>query len=130
MTSRSKHFADDLTGISIFEMMVVLAIISLALAGTAQLTRGPSPTLKLDAYLSDLSLQAHLYRRKAMLNGKTRVLDLLQNNSRFTYCSSNDAFEILFFPDGTNSEIEFCVQMNGIELNLRTDPLTGQITKE
>ncbi|WP_299695288.1 prepilin-type N-terminal cleavage/methylation domain-containing protein [uncultured Tateyamaria sp.] len=102
-------------GVTLFETMVSLAILSLILAVAATAVRPPSPRLQAEATLSELVRQAQEVRLRAIASGTTAVFDT------DTLC--DDAAKVRFYPDGSATGGPLCVADRTLTLR----PLTGTL---
>ncbi len=108
-------------GISLTEVLVVLAILSLTLAVFATSRPGPSDGLKLQARTSDLVAQASQTRNAAVQTGRQQTLDL-----EGPFCADSDK-ALIFFANGTAQEATICLAATDQEIGLYLDPVTGQL---
>lgn len=114
MISRS-DISGPQAGVTLFETMVALAVLSLIVAVVATAVRPPSPRLQQEATISELVRQAQLTRLRAIQEGRAVAMgpeDVCEGAS-----------PPMFFPDGSARFGPLCVGDRVIPLR----PLTGTL---
>ncbi|MEL7092177.1 MAG: hypothetical protein AAFN94_10635 [Pseudomonadota bacterium] len=114
MISRS-DISGPRAGVSLFETMVALAVLSLILAVVAVSVRPPSPRLQAEAALAALQRQAQESRLRAMTTGNRVTM------GTDAVCTNSPA--PVFYPDGTATGGPLCLGARTITLS----PLTGTL---
>lgn len=104
------------SGMSLFETMVTLAILSLVLATTATVLRPPSPALRAKQEAARLLREANQLRMQAVQTGQAQTWD-----PEVARCSEGGV--LTFYPDGTGRGPDLCL----FDLKLTLHPLTGQM---
>lgn len=102
-------------GVSLFETMVALAILSLLVAVVAGAARGPSPRLQQEAAIAQILRAAQEVRLRAIQEG--RAIAMGPDHT------CEDATAPTFFPDGSAQGGPLCLETRVI----RVDPLTGTL---
>lgn len=102
-------------GVSLFETMVSLAILSLIVAVVATSIRPPSPRLQQEAAISQLVRAAQETRLRAMSEGRPIRMQ--------TEAMCDTAPAPVFFPDGSARDGPLCIG----ERRIAVRPLTGTL---
>ena len=102
-------------GVSLFETMVSLAILSLIVAVAATAIRPPSPRLLAEAEISQLVRAAQETRLRAIQEGRPVRME--------TDATCDDTPAPIFFPDGSARDGPLCVG----ERQINILPLTGTL---
>lgn len=106
-------------GLTLFEVLISLAILAL-MAGVVIAGRsGPSPALTLNAEIADLREKAAGIRREAILRGRDQ---LWQDDD---LACDDETFEVTYFADGTARGSDICIAVEPTQVRLSVDPLTG-----
>jgi general secretion pathway protein H len=150
MPSRSPNTAD--AGISLVEILVVLAIIAAAFALVAPNTRGPARTLELETTADDLAARLREARTRAIARsapvhvdfntaakryaatGDTRAVQmpsdiaLTLTMARSTLTESGGA-RLTFFPDGSATGGDIRLTRAGRSIDVKVLWLTGAVTR-
>lgn len=120
MTSQPK-FMGPSAGLTLFEVLISLAILAL-MAGVVIAGRtGPSPALTLNAKVADVTERAAAIRRDAILQGTDQVW---QDDD---LACEDQAFEVIYFADGTARGTDICIFVDPSQSRLTVDPLTGTL---
>lgn len=104
-------------GMTLFEVLVVLAILALMTSLALGLRRGPSPALLLERQASELEREATRLRGLAISGGSPQALD--------AEACETDAEPVTFHPAGTANGGDICLVAGDHRLRLAVDPLTG-----
>ncbi|MES0863746.1 prepilin-type N-terminal cleavage/methylation domain-containing protein [Ruegeria sp. SCPT10] len=107
-------------GYSLFEVMIVLSILTIVVAIAAAGFRPPSDELKLNRQVAHLVLLVGDARLKAIRSKRLVHIEVVD--------CANEHVELIFFPDGTASSAEFCLAEGEQREILVLRPLTGQIS--
>lgn len=119
-----QKFRPSNAGISLLEMLVALALLSLLLLGATRAFKTPSPSLQAKSIASTLIEEGGIARQTAIRN---RVLVVLDPQRPVTDCRGNDAPPIQFFSDGSLLSRKLCIEIDNTVFPLSTDALTGRI---
>lgn len=111
-------------GFSLTEVLVVLAILSLAVGVFAATRPGGTTTLQFEERLSSINADASAARTMAVRSGSSAELVLTQD------LCSGDEQALTFFSDGTAIGAEICVALEGRSGQLFLDPLTALVLRE
>lgn len=112
------------SGISILEMLVVLAVLAL-LAGAMTTSRiGPSAALRLQGAVARVQDAAAQTRAQAITSGEIRELRLT------TGICDGDPVVLTFFPDGTATPTDVCLNHDDSRRKLFLDPLTARLSDD
>ena len=108
-------------GLTLFEVLIALACLSIISGAILILRPTPSPTLQLNQMASVLAESAASTRHQAVLNEsrlgwQEEVLD----------CQAQPV-DITFYPDGSADAAEICLFHDGQSMRLVMDVLTGQL---
>lgn len=117
MTSRF-DIAGPRAGVTLFETMVALAVLSLIVAVVATAARPPSPRLQETAAIAELSRNVQNIRLRAIQEGRAVTLD--------TDKLCDGAQAPVFFPDGSARFGPLCVGPREIPVH----PITGTLDLE
>lgn len=124
MILRSNFMISGDGGVSLFEMLIVLAI----LAGLAGLAAGglpgPSPLLVARGQAAEVQREASEARLRAVRTGAAIEMEVLEST-----CSDTDGQLMVFHPDGTIDGVRLCFG-DGPDLVLFGDVLTGTLRPE
>ena len=127
MISRSDRWSRE-SGLSLLEMLVVLALLAVITASVAGRLTGPSGRLVSEALAADLVRQAQDARLEAMLTGVPSTLRLdLPDPVREIACEGAAELQPITFTDkGRAMGGPVCVLVSGEIVRLDIDWLTGQ----
>jgi len=120
-TSQSRN------GFTLFEAMVTLAIIVVIFGIAASSLRGPSDQQRTRAKAVEITTQASAARAKAIQTGRRVVVDLGQGT---VFCDNEGDQPFEFFPNGTTSVDQLCVEIGGQRIAFKVDRLTGRLQAE
>lgn len=110
-------------GFSLTEVLVVLAILSLTVTVFAVARPGPSPAMQREAIVSQLIAEAARARAEAIIENRQTIVTLPD-----TRCDES-AKTLTFFPSGTATAAQVCIENEGVAAWLALDPFTGQLTR-
>ncbi|SFI65273.1 prepilin-type N-terminal cleavage/methylation domain-containing protein [Jannaschia pohangensis] len=124
MTSRFRFVISGDAGVSLFEMLIVLAILA-GLAGlAANGLGGEAPLLVARGQAAEVQREAAAARLRAVRSGVTVVVEIAG-----TECADAGGPTLVFHPDGTMDEVRLCFG-GGTDLVLIGDVLTGTLHLE
>jgi len=106
-------------GFTVMEVLVVLAILSLAVTIFAVARPGPSYATEREALVTAVIADAARARANAMTSGAVISLPL-----HVELCLGSPE-ELIFFPSGTATPATFCLSFQDTQVWLQLDPLTG-----
>lgn len=131
MTSRCNRRAGE-AGVSLLEMLVVLALIALLLGVAATRLTGPSPRLSTEALGAKFVDAAYDQRLEAMVQGREIAwAPILPNDIKSEPCSEAEtAPPIVFLPTGRALGGPVCLKQGDRGLILSVDWLTGLVAAE
>lgn len=112
-----------LAGITLFETLVVLAILALVTAVFFGVQRGPSPGLELERHVSDV-LNTASQNKQAAISENTMV----EMKVTGAGCETGDA-NITYYPDGTAYGDDLCLSHESKTVRLILNRLTGQLER-
>lgn len=112
-----------LAGVTLFETLVMLAILALVTAIAFGLQRGPSPGLELERRVSDVLKTASQYKQVAILENI-----VVEMNITGAGCQGGDA-DITYYPDGTAYGDDLCLSHENKTVRLVLNRLTGQLER-
>jgi prepilin-type N-terminal cleavage/methylation domain-containing protein len=119
MSHSKRSFPHNVSGFSLLEMMVVLAIVATITGVTAAGLRGPSPMVQLERTIIAFQREAAEARHRAVLE---QIVIPLSG----TDCDGNEVI-IKFFPNGTANGPNICLTQAGFTGILRLSNLTGYL---
>jgi len=127
MTSRSDRWSST-AGLSLLEILVVLAIVAIITTVVAGRFVGPSPKLQAEAIAAGLVKQAADIRLEAMLGSKRVILEpILLENAKEIDCDTTAKLRAITFSEtGRARGGPICVEVSGQIVTMRVDWLTGQ----
>ncbi|NSX56917.1 hypothetical protein [Parasulfitobacter algicola] len=113
------HFKST-SGVSLFEVMLALGILSLMLGVIATSSRGPSDTLLLQQDAAAMQRNLTDLRAQSIQTGQPVSFDTTGLS-----CDANPK-PIVFFSDGSAQGQPLCLRKNDLTLSLILDPLIGR----
>ncbi|MEP3845696.1 MAG: hypothetical protein ABJM43_10205 [Paracoccaceae bacterium] len=111
-------------GYSIFEVLVVLTILTLVTGIVVASTPGQNRGLRLEKEFSELQAAISSARVVAVNAGRTQSLTL-----DHPLCDQSAEVELWFYPDGTASAAILCLQNAETQMHLELDPLTARLNR-
>ncbi len=111
-------------GLTLFEVLVALTLITLVTGVVIAMRPTPSPELRLNAAMSQLFDEASAARLRAVTTGADVVWEADASD-----CNGNGAM-VVFFADGTATESSLCVTIDDRNITLIVDPLTGRVRED
>jgi hypothetical protein len=108
---------------TLFEVLVVLAVLSLMTGLAFGLRRGPSPALALEREATEIIARAAALRQRAIA-GST-VQDTVMDGIG---CGGDEA-RLIFNPNGTASGDDICLTSQDRQLRLTVDRFTGRLRR-
>lgn len=106
-------------GLTLFEVLISLAILALMASVVIAGRGGPSPALTLNAKVAEVKEHAAGIRREAILQGGDQ---LWQDDA---LACDEEPFEVTYFADGTARGTDICLSVETTQARLKVDPLTG-----
>lgn len=111
-------------GLTLFEALLSLALLSLITAVAIAGLRGPSPSVRLHRAAAELKTQVSEARLRAIDQNILQVLTLSE-----AACGSV-APSVTLYPDGTAQGGPFCLFEQEQSLILHLDPVTGKLIRD
>jgi len=116
-------------GFSLLEMLVVLALLASISALGLRTFRPPSPMMRLNAAFTEFTLAASTARNRAITSGAAQTLTFAHETIQLSDCKDSTVPPITFFTDGTARSAEICMALDGKEMQLHIDDLTGRVMR-
>ena len=111
-------------GYSIFEVLVVLTILTLVTGIVIASTPNQNRGLRLEKEFGELQVAISSARVLAVNAGRTQSLTL-----NHPFCDQSAEVELRFYPDGTASAAILCLQNAETQMHLELDPLTARLKR-
>ena len=121
LRSNSHHIGLSSAGLSLLEALIALAILALIMGLSASTFRGPSPALRLQKQAAELVGAAATLRQRAIREAATLELE-----TEGLTCEDNGQ-PLSFFPDGTASGPDLCLNVKDQQLRLQLNALTARL---
>lgn len=112
---------DNCRGVSLFEILLVLALLAAVTAVAFPALRNPSAALAAARRAATWSDRFAAARDRAVRDTRITTLDLTDAACDATLTTAT------FFPDGTVASPDLCVTSAGILQRLHANPLTGRL---
>lgn len=114
-------------GVTLLEVLLVLALTGVIAAVSLSALRGPTPKLHRQAALADLTARAVEARAKALRTGHpVTFAPAVIGDANIAGCSSEKSpSEITFLPTGQSHGGALCYALNGRQFIFEIDWLTG-----
>lgn len=122
MTSPSDPPHSGRAGVTLFEALVVLALLAILTGVALGARRGPSPALELARLVAARSAEAARLRRLAVETGVPTSLEAPDG--------CDGATTLVFLPDGTARGDDLCISVGDRSARLTLDRLTGRLDRE
>ncbi|MHA3915835.1 pilus assembly FimT family protein [Halovulum sp. GXIMD14793] len=107
-------------GFTILEAMVSLAILAMIMGISISAYRRGNPGLEYRAAVGEVIAAAHEARRRAIRTGT-----VVSFRAAAEPC--DDPADLIFYPDGSVQQMEFCVLLNNRRSTFRATGLTGAV---
>lgn len=108
-------------GFSLLETLVVLAVLTLLVAGALPLLRETPSKLVLERRIAEIQQTAGLLRHEAAKEQHMAGMDVTNVS-----CTATQT-QIRFYPDGTAQGPDLCLTHGGLSQTLRLDHVTGRL---
>ena len=118
MTSHFDRKRSRRAGFTLLEIMVVLVILSAILTISMTTLTRPSDRLAMRQDIAVIRQEATQLRSEAIRNGMERTLS-------FKGCDGAQLVSVRFFPDGTASGDDICLEHGEDVVRLRVERVTG-----
>jgi prepilin-type N-terminal cleavage/methylation domain-containing protein len=111
-------------GVTLLEVLVVLAILALSAAVAFSSLRPPSDALTLSKRVAELEKDFALDRLRAIREGRAIIRDV-----EALACEQDTNTEVIFRSDGTALGPDLCLSEGKITSRFALDPLTGRLSE-
>ncbi|MEP4627165.1 MAG: prepilin-type N-terminal cleavage/methylation domain-containing protein [Paracoccaceae bacterium] len=111
-------------GYSIFEVLVVLSILTLVIGIVVASAPGQNRGLRLEQEFSALQASVAGARFSAVSSGNTHSFIV-----EYLLCGQSAELELRFYPDGTTRAATICLEVAGRQMRAELNPLTGRINR-